>query len=267
MVKASEWLEKIPKEKRGEITGICIHKQCLYGHIIYNYNCNNCKIENYCYSGAPNYQFFNTTLEGGDLGLNDFVTLQQLQIYGIGQDRNQQHTLDSLTIDKCIKLTNLTINYMTLKVLNVEANINLQDVNLNYNHLDNLSLGRKINLRNISLKNNKRLTLYDDTDKTIIRLKGQVETLIKHILNEENLKQLKLTAHKFAKENFEHQKELTKSKLDKHDQILFNVLFGDSNASDEVKQRLSDLLGEKEIDNLVVQNEKIKDYEKKEREN
>ncbi|CAG8794854.1 20312_t:CDS:1, partial [Dentiscutata erythropus] len=86
MVNANEWLnENIPKNQRAQTTGLYIYSQYRGG---YNIN-----------QGPPNYQFYNTTLEG-ELDLNDFVNLQQLNIGSVGQDQDQQQKITHLKIDK-----------------------------------------------------------------------------------------------------------------------------------------------------------------------
>ncbi|CAG8514228.1 230_t:CDS:2 [Dentiscutata heterogama] len=110
MVNASEWLnQKIPKDQRAQATQLRIYRQCQSGHTKYYNGCNYCNNRNQNpHSGPPSYQFYNTILEG-DLDLGDFVNLQQLYIYGVGQGRNQQQILN-LNIDKCNSLTRLEIH-------------------------------------------------------------------------------------------------------------------------------------------------------------
>ncbi|CAG8743896.1 24640_t:CDS:1 [Dentiscutata erythropus] len=112
MVNANEWLnQKIPKNQRAQITQLSIYKHCQIGHTTHNNGCNYCNNRNQnSDSAAPNYQFYNTTLEG-ELDLNDFVNLQQLYICDQHQDLN-------LKTDKCKSLTRLVIyNFQSVKII------------------------------------------------------------------------------------------------------------------------------------------------------
>ncbi|CAG8440159.1 9302_t:CDS:1 [Scutellospora calospora] len=147
MVNAKEWLnEKIPVNQRAKAISLYIYKQCQSGHTVYQNNCNYCASKNNIYA-APNFLFYNTTLEG-ELDLKDFVNLQQLYICGTGQDQNQQQKLTRLWIDKCNKLNRLQIKFNNttfydLFVREKIFNYNLLIRGLKRAHLDDLELEKK----------------------------------------------------------------------------------------------------------------------------
>ncbi|CAG8847031.1 5364_t:CDS:2, partial [Racocetra persica] len=118
------------------------------------------------------------------LNLNSFVNLEELCISGNNASYKQK--LTSLKIDKCNKLTTLTINHTTLDSLNVRENATLQNITLTNNQLDD----------NI--------------------LKSQVKRLINEIRNVKNtsIGDLKLEAKKIEEENLEYQLAVIKDKLE-----------------------------------------------------
>ncbi|CAG8528043.1 8376_t:CDS:1 [Dentiscutata erythropus] len=112
MVNANEWLdEKIPKDQRAQATFLYVYRFCQSGHSTHNNDCSNCNNRNQnSHTNAPNYQFYNTILEG-ELDLNEFVNLQHLYIYGTGWGQDQQQMITCLTINKCNKLIDLQLKY------------------------------------------------------------------------------------------------------------------------------------------------------------
>ncbi|CAG8573957.1 9396_t:CDS:1 [Scutellospora calospora] len=234
---ANEWLnKKIPINQRTRATSLYINGQrskcdhsdftpgCKY--------CSNCSQINYRI--APTFEFYNT--------LNDFVNLQQLSIIGTKQDEQQK--LTSLKIDKCNKLTNLTIYYTTLTKLNINENIMLQNVDISYNNLCRLNLDCKLKkLDRFNFIGNKELSFND------IRLKSQVEKLTSIIRNIKGvgLGDLKLAAKKIEEENLEDQLASTKNRMDKNGALLLELLLETHQELEKVKKGLSEVLTAEEI--------------------
>ncbi|CAG8528066.1 8377_t:CDS:1 [Dentiscutata erythropus] len=228
MVNANQWLnEKIPKDQRAQATYLYVYRQCQSGHTTHNNGCSYCNNRNLNpYSGSPNYQFYNTILEG-ELDLNDFVNLQYLYIYGTGQGQDQQQKITNLKVDKCNKLIHIEFNNTPVS--------------------------------NINIGENKQLIA--DCN----RLKSQVEELTSVIRNikSPNLGDLKLAAKKVEEKNLENQVSVTKSKLNEDYQLWVDLLLDtqqevlqNDNAFarkqlEKVKKRLSSVLTAEEIQELL----------------
>ncbi|CAG8755266.1 12594_t:CDS:1 [Dentiscutata erythropus] len=228
MVNANEWLnEKIPKDQRAQAAQLHIYKNCQNGHTTYSNGCNYCNNRNKNpHSGPPNYQFYNTTLEG-ELDLNDFVNLQYLYLHGTGQGQKQQQMITNLKIDKCNKL-------IYLQIWNTPAS--------------NIKVGE-----------------YKQLIADCNRLKSQVEELTSVIRNIKgsNVGDLKLAAKKVEEKNLENQVSVTKSKLNEDYQLWVDLLLDtqqevlqNDNAFarkqlEKVKKRLSSVLTAEEIQELL----------------
>ncbi|CAG8653597.1 10468_t:CDS:1 [Scutellospora calospora] len=234
MVNANEWLyEKIPVNQRAQATNLYIYRQCQSGHTVHQYNCNNCVNKTNC-STAPTFQFYGILLEG-ELDLNDFVNLQQLYIYGTGQNQDQQQKLTSLKIDKCNKLERIAINYNSTFIYN----------------------------------------LFGENDSNFNRIKSQVDRLTSIIRNVKgvNLSDLKLAAKKIEEENLENQLVNTKNKLNEDNQLWLELLLEtqqevlqNDNAFarkqlEKVKKRLSKVLTAEEIQDFLGKKVEINELE------
>ncbi|CAG8700245.1 5640_t:CDS:1 [Cetraspora pellucida] len=272
MVNASEWLnQKIPKNQRAQATSLYIYVQCQSGHNVnaYNYNCTYCTNPNQYQnnnSTPPTYQFYNVILES-ELNLNDFINLQQLFIQGNGQ---QQHKLTNLKIDKCNKLTTLTITYTTLNNLNIKENSALQNVNLTYNQLGHLSLCSEPKYQNLNLGYNQKI-VFDSDDKS----KDQVKRLIGAIrkVKSTGIVDLKLVAKKIEEEILEYQLAVTKDKLSKDNQSWLELLLetqeevlqNDNTFArkllEKVKKQLSDVLTAEEIQDFLGKKVELNELE------
>ncbi|CAG8738696.1 36669_t:CDS:1 [Racocetra persica] len=173
MVNANEWLNnKIPADKRKPIT---------------HFNINSCTG---CSSvGTTNINYYGI-LEG-ELDLNEFVSLKELYITG---DGNQQQKLTSLKVDKCTKLTNITINFTTLGYL---------------------YFGSKPNLVSANFSRNKRLNFCDND------LKNQVGKLTTLILITDDLK---LETKKIKEKSLEYHLDVIRNGLDKANQLWLESL-------------------------------------------
>ncbi|CAG8844752.1 43118_t:CDS:1, partial [Gigaspora margarita] len=112
---------------------------------------------------------------------------------------DQQQKLTRLNIDKCINLTQISINHTTLGCL---------------------SLGCKPNLRSINFIGNKRLIFCDNI------LKNQVERLTNLILTTKNvsLNDLKIEIKKVKEENLKCQLDITKSNLNEDNKLWLDSL-------------------------------------------
>ncbi|CAG8789802.1 5828_t:CDS:1, partial [Dentiscutata erythropus] len=141
------------------------------------------------------YCFYNVNLEG-ELDLNDFVNLNELYIFGVGQDKNKLQKLTSLMVNKCTKLTKITINYTTLGYL---------------------SLGSKPKLQSVSFTSNRQIYFCDHV------LKDQIGKLNSLILSKDN-SDLKLEAKKVNEECLEYQLSLAKSNMDESNQLWLESL-------------------------------------------
>ncbi|CAG8503400.1 13678_t:CDS:2 [Dentiscutata erythropus] len=263
-------LQTIPRIEKAQTTYLNISGRCQSGHGVYSDGCYYCKNKNFNNTYTqPQYRFYNTILEGL-LNLDDFVNLEQLHIQGNGQDQEQRQKLTSLKIDKCNKLTSLTITYTTLTKLNIRENITLKTVDLSYNQLGYLSLNSKMKCESLNLAYNQQIIFDDD------RLKSQVERLINSIRNVEStdLGDLKLEVRKIEKENLEFQLVIAKNiknGLSKDKQSFVEILqeaqqevLQNDNAFtrkllENAKKNLSDVLTAEEIQdflgNIVESNE------------
>ncbi|CAG8715125.1 4449_t:CDS:1 [Dentiscutata erythropus] len=200
MVNANEWLDKkIPADEREKATTLCIyHQNCSYRSSqdkrYYTYPTNE---EQNNSQSAPHYSFYNVILEG-KLDLNNFVNLNELRIEGDDQykDKDRRQKLTSLKIDKCTKLAKITINYTTLGYL---------------------SLGSKPNLQSANFTSNKWLNFCDNL------LKNQVGKLTSLILAKDD-SDLKLEVKRVNKESLEYQLDVTKSNLDRSNQLWLESL-------------------------------------------
>ncbi|RIA99885.1 hypothetical protein C2G38_2216618 [Gigaspora rosea] len=259
MVNANKWLdEKIPKNQRAQATLLQICRQCQGGHTTYQNGCSYCNNRNRNpnnHLNPPQYQFYNTLLEG-ELDLNDFVNLQYLYVNGCGQGQDQQQKLTNLKIDKCNKLMYLRFDNTP------SSNITIGETN-----------------QQIIDRNKQLITDHD-------RLKSQVEKLTNAILNINgfNPGDLKLVAKKIVEENLEHQISITKSKFNEDYQLQKNKLNEDyklwldilletqqeilqndnafaRNLLDKVKNRLSNVLTAEEIQELLGKKVEINELE------
>ncbi|CAG8801177.1 34307_t:CDS:1 [Gigaspora margarita] len=249
MVNANEWLnKKIPAEEREHANSLCIYRKCICGDKKQIYRNNNYEVCQQCnnmdqdnYSNAPKYSFYNVNFEG-ELNLNDLVNLRELYIEGT-EDRRQN--LTSLRIDKCTKLTKITINYTTLGLL---------------------SLGRKPKLQSTKFIGNKRLNFCDSI------VKNQLERLTSLILTKEN-NDLKLEIKKINEESLEYHLDVIKSDLDESNRLWVESLIG---AQQEVlhnnsayarkqiercKKILSEVLTAEEIQDLLGKTVEINELE------
>ncbi|CAG8494830.1 2420_t:CDS:1 [Racocetra fulgida] len=241
MVNAREWLnEKIPEDQRARVTHLHIYGYSATQHV----------------SAVPTNKFNNITLEG-ELNLNSFVNLEELCI--AGNSSSKQQKLTSLKIDKCNKLTTLTITYTTLGYL---------------------SLPNRANYKNINLSNIPQI-MFDDNI-----LKNQVERLINTVRNVKStdISDLKLEAKKIeeeyleyqlatVKDKFKHQFVVTNENLNKDNQSWLEVLveaqqevLQGSNAFarkliEKIKKQLSNALTDEEIQNILGKKVEINELE------
>ncbi|CAG8510159.1 14894_t:CDS:1 [Cetraspora pellucida] len=284
MVDANEWLnEKILEDQRAQVTTLHFYRQCQSGHnrLADSYRCNYC-YQNYQTSNPDHstYKFYKTILKG-ELNLNSYINLQDLYIQG-GSDEGGQQRLTNLKIDKCNKLTTLTITYTTLDNLNIKENSALQEVNLTYNQFGYLSLRSKTNYKELNLSHNKRILI--DLDDNV--LKGQVERLISTIRNvgSTSIDDLKLEAKKIEEESFkyqlavikdklEYQLSYAKDKLNEENQSLLEILLESQqevlqggntfarNLLEKVKKPLSNVLRAEEIQDFLGKKVEINELE------
>ncbi|CAG8515133.1 12821_t:CDS:1 [Cetraspora pellucida] len=248
MPNANEWLNRtIPADKRKQATTLCVYSSYQYGYEIntvrkvplhhINRNQNNHTI-------PLSYNFHDVILEG-ELDLNDFVSLQTLNIVGT---RQQQQKLTSLKIDKCIGLTSITINYTSLGYL---------------------SLGIKPRLQNINFDGNKRLIFCD------IRLKNLIERLTNLALTAKSisLSDLKLEIKKIKEENLVHQLDVTKNSFDLDNQLWLEslveaqqeVLYNNNTFArkqlERCKNKLSEVLTDEEMKEILEKKIEINELE------
>ncbi|CAG8770541.1 12837_t:CDS:1 [Cetraspora pellucida] len=208
-------------------------------------HCNNNDQSN-CYT-APDYCFCNVFLEG-ELDLNDFVNLQTLCIEGIEQSSDIQQKLTRLKMDKCIKLTEITINHTTLGYL---------------------SLGSKPKLQRTNFVGNKRLIFCDSV------LRNQVERLTSLIqaIKIINLGDLKLELKKIEEENLDYQLDAINSNLDENNQMWLESLVEaqqevlQTNSAyarkqlEKCKKKLTEVLTDEEIQDILGKKVEINELE------
>ncbi|CAG8770535.1 12836_t:CDS:2 [Cetraspora pellucida] len=218
-----------------------------FGSSNHNYcqNCNN-KDQNNSRT-APDYCFYNVILEG-ELDLNDLVNLQVLYIEGTEQNKNQLQKLTKLKIDKCIKLTEITINHTTLGYI---------------------SLGSKPKLQRTNFTGNQQLIFCDSV------LKNQIERLTNLIQATKtiNLVNLKSELMKIEEENFVNQLNIIKSRLNEDYQVWLEnlveahqevLLINSSYARKQLekcKKKLADVLTEEEIQDIMGKKVEINELE------
>jgi len=172
------------------------------------------------------------------LDLNDFINLEQLTIDG---DTQTRHELTNLKIDKCTKLTSLTINYTALTNLNIDKNIALQSLNCSNNLLISLNLINNLNLQGNLYCNGNRLVNLDvnnirltniikdaktdfnniQLEKELKQTQSQVKKLIEIIKSSNNLDldNTKLEIEKIEKENLTCQLSREKGELERAIQV------------------------------------------------
>ncbi|CAG8774173.1 21902_t:CDS:2, partial [Racocetra persica] len=104
-----------------------------------------------------------------ELDLNDFVNLRVLYIEGIEQNKEQQQKLTKLKVDKCIKLTEITINHTTLGYLSLVERltsliqdtkvINLGDLKLELKKIEEENFNYTLDAAKSNLDENYQLWL------------------------------------------------------------------------------------------------------------
>ncbi|CAG8819027.1 20458_t:CDS:1 [Cetraspora pellucida] len=254
MANANEWLNRaIPTDKKNQATTLRVYSSYQYRQELdtvlsvgYMKRKSKHNINGYQndYSTPPNYYFCNVILEG-ELDLNDFVSLQELEIVGTEQ---QQQKLTKLKVDKCIGLISITINYTSLGYL---------------------SLGSKPKLKNINFNGNKRLIFCDITLKNLIERLTNLALTAKSI----SLSDLKLEIKKIKEENLVHQLDVIKNSLDLDNQLWLEslveaqqeVLYNNNTFAHKqlvrCKKKLSEVLTDEEIKDILGKKIEINELE------